>query len=425
MDIQRDRAGPSDAESDGDDRFLVDLTDGPGARPHLNTSSPSEPPGSPLDPLSGLRAPSGRLLRPAATRDTAVSEVMALIVASQAPLPVSARELQRTETNAAARADYRAVCAIVPSLPENRVLVFFHGNNDYVTVDPRGDLPREFDPGGHSRLPRWLSPAQRTVAATRPAAAIRHGLHRLGAGQRRLLEAPLADLPIRAPIVLLPETVERTDGPCWGVPPRGQYGAPGAGVGPRPRRLDGLIEECQERLRALARPGGGSYLPASVPASAGRRYLAGHGGGGKPLMEAAGADLAPSGGGVDLWLLDCTFRASAMRGYLSFAHAWHERRRLAHRPEGARLVCVYRPLSAGADSETTANELRSALARLLGVPPADLRKLHDSADMSSASMIRDVIPALRASPVLFIRTHVAHEVIPTLFTPLLLRTAAS
>jgi hypothetical protein len=44
--------------------------------------------------------------------------------------------------------------------------------------------------------------------------------------------------------------------------------------------------------------------------------------------------------------------------------------------------------------------------------------------MNSASMINDVIPALK-SPVIFIQTKVEHEEIPWKFIPLLLRTAAS
>ena len=110
---------------------------------------------------------------------------------------------------------------------------------------------------------------------------------------------------------------------------------------------------------------------------------------------------------------------------MNFCTNWNNARLLANRADGARLVCVYRPASTESDTETEADNLRVQVAGVLHVPAASLRKLHDSADMSSRSMVNDVIPALTSSPVVFVRTNVPHDLIPTRFTPLLLRTAAS
>jgi len=104
---------------------------------------------------------------------------------------------------------------------------------------------------------------------------------------------------------------------------------------------------------------------------------------------------------------------------------WHNAGLLGHRPDSARLVCVYGPKTEYGDTETEADLLRARLAAVLKVSAASLLKLHDSNDMSSPSMIRTVIPALTSSGVIFIRTNVTHDLIPTRFTPLLLRTAAS
>jgi hypothetical protein len=426
------------------DLFFADLIGRPALRPAIPRAPAPRAPDAAA--VLGHLLPDGPPLyseeqsRPTTT-DSAVSDNLALLVVDQAPLPVSQAESQRTATDRAAQDDYRSVCAVVPDNPENRLLLFFHGNNNYVTIAARGDVEARVDATGHSRLPRWLSSDQRASAAGTPAAALKYGLHWLSSAQRRFSpEGPLGARPVRDPIVLAPQVAERTVGRFWAVPPRGQYGRDGEGTptGPGSRRLQDLIDECLQRLQQLGGPQGRRYLTAgnggTSTADLGRLYLAGHSGGGKPLVEAAGADIAlptPTSvmsavqRGVDVWLLDCTYRGFGARNYLAFCRRWHQQRRLAHRPDGARLVCVYRPQSPGSDTETAADELRAALARELGWPAGELRKLHDSADLAAPSMIRDVIPALTSSPVVFIRTRVAHDQIPTLFVPLLLRTSAA
>jgi hypothetical protein len=130
------------------------------------------------------------------------------------------------------------------------------------------------------------------------------------------------------------------------------------------------------------------------------------------------------GRAVELWLYDCTY-GFGTHNYVNFCGNWNAAGLLAYGPAAARFVCVYRPRSPESDTETEADALRDQIAAKLRVPAAGLRVLHDSGNMASPSMVTDVIPALTSRPVVFVRTHVAHDDIPRLFTPLLLRTAAS
>ncbi|HYD40160.1 MAG TPA: hypothetical protein VEB43_04980 [Anaeromyxobacter sp.] len=435
--------GPSEA-----DLFYAELMGVPLRRPRPGAAGGrGRPPAAPLldgeEDLDGgptpSPAPSTAPTSPApaapapAARDVAVTETMALVVADAAPLPVTPAERTRVASDAGARDDYRSVCAIVPRAAGSRLLVFFHGNDNYVTVAPDGASP----PRAASRPPRWADAVGRAAAARKPAAALHYRLDRLPASQRALADEALRSLDPKDPVVLVPEDAQRTVGRFWSVPPRGQYGtgSDARSTGPGTPGLGALVAECDARLRALPSPAGRPYLDASAPrlGAAGRVYLAGHSGGGKPLVEAAGSELVlgpfPSsgeGGGraAELWLLDCTY-GWGTANYVTFCERWLAAGRLAHRADAARLVCVYRPASPQSNTETEADALRTALARRLRVTPASLLKLHDASSMTSASMAREVIPALTTAAVVFVRTAVAHDAIPTQFMPLLLRTAAS
>jgi hypothetical protein len=400
--------------------------------------------------------------------DEAVTNTMALLVTGSAPLPVTADELARATRVTGAVDDYKSVAAIVPASPERRLLIFLHGNKNYVTVARSGDVPRTVDPSGNSRIPRWTNPppgdaapgarlsalAARQLAAARrahsgaagkKAAPLQYAFDSLAAAQNALQPAAtFTNLPVKDPVVLIPEDNELNTGGHWAVPPRGQYGSATSGTpaGPGTARLLSLVMECYEHLRALQNPSGRAYLnpdfgtPTSWPSWVGnilRVYVSGHSGGGKPLVEAAGADMVlitPSsvagvgGRAVEFWLFDATY-GFGTHNYVNFCTNWNSAGLLAYRPDAARFVCVYRPKSDESDTETEADDLRSQIASVLRVPAASLRVLHDSASMTSPSMVRDVIPALTSRPVVFIRTNVAHDDIPTRFTPLLLRTAAS
>lgn len=360
--------------------------------------------------------------------DVPVTETMALLVSQKAPLPVTPAIAQAI--NASARDDYKSVCAIVPRSPDQRLLIYFHGNNNYVTVAPHGDVPPRIDPSGYSRVPRWADARARRGAQGKRAAALSYSLGALEASQRALSLPESA--AVKRPVVLLPEDVELSTGGAWSVPPRGQYTST--------TRLEELVMDCYEHLRCLVNPSGQHYLEpgmehgASYLGNVRRVYLSGHSGGGKPLVEAAGSDMmlvtSTSAMGVgdraaDLWLFDCTY-GFGIQNYIDFCRNWQAAGKLAYRADSSRLVCVYLPKSPNSDTETEADSLRVRLAReVLQVPADSLRKLHDSNDMSSRSMTSLVIPALMNSAVVFIRTQVPHDQIPTKFIPLLLRTAAS
>ena len=157
-------------------------------------------------------------------RDVAVTDNMALLIACNAPLPVTLAERQRIAGDSGAREDYRSVAAIVPSPSEQRLLIFLHGNNHYVTVAPSGDVPRTVDPSGHSRVPGWADRAGQTGARTKRASPILEGFESLAASQSALKPAAsFTDRAIKNPVVLVPEDAERTPGKYWCVPPAGQF----------------------------------------------------------------------------------------------------------------------------------------------------------------------------------------------------------
>ena len=314
--------------------------------------------------------------------DVAIDAETALLFPPQAPL-----------TPAPGKRDARAVWARVPLRPDPSVLLFLHGYGNYVTVDAQG----------RSRVPDWASddPAARAGALARPAAPLAYGLKRLG-----------GTTPGKSPIVLVPEDGTLAHGAFWARTPGGQY--------QDPARLGGLVAASLARLARLHRPDGPPYLAGQKAGGVKRVYLCGHSGAGLPLQEAAGSDLVLPRAGVptDLWLFDCTYW-SDITNFTRFCARWHEAGRLAAgRRTASRFVCVYRPKT---QTEAVADVLRGEVARVLGVVPASLVKDHVKAGDNYDAEIR---PALRSSGVLFVRTSLEHDDIPTYFIPRLLETAA-
>jgi hypothetical protein len=396
---------------------------------------PAQPPAQPPPPPQGASI---------CAVDEAVSDTLALVRAGQSPMPVTAKERTRAAGIAGALDDYRSVAAVVPVSPDRRLLVFLHGDRDYVTMAKVGDVPAAIDPSRHSRVPRWADPTGRKVALTMKAVPLRYGFNALPAAQTALPPSEaFAGRDVKNPIVLAPADAEVSSGRSWNVPPKGQYGKgdDGKPQGPGTMRFYELLKECFEHLRCLAKPSGGTYLPSAtshLPSwlpNMRRIYVVGHSGGGKPLLEACGADMllvsqtsraGTDSRAVDLWLLDATY-GWGTHNYVNFCRSWKAAGLLKNAPDGARFVCVYRPTDPASNSNTEpeADALRAELATLLGVPKPSLLALHDHASMTSESMVKRVVPALSTSPVVFIRTEVGHETIPTAFIPLLLRTAAS
>ena len=432
----------SPAERRQADLFLSDLL---GHRP-----VPPVRKTAPLGPQAFLNQPSIEEESPPASticrRDVPVTDRMALLVTRNAPLPVTCDELVRTVKDSGARDDYKSVAAIVPSptAVDTRLLIFFHGNYGYVTIAPTGDVPKKIDPSGHSRLPRWLD-RRKAQASNFKAAPIEFEFERLADAQRGIPANPsFKGLVIKDPVVLVPEDAELNANEKelvhWSIPPRCQYGVEGDGTpaGPGTLKLEELVIECYDHLRCLPRPSGATYL-APVPGRTGswlgnkisRVYLTAHSGGGRPLLETAGADMAmvtptslagKAGRAVDLWLLDATY-AFGIENYVNFCTNWNNAGLLGYAPDKTRVVCIYR---GGTRTQATADRLRAALAsKVLKVNPESLLKVHKKADMADASMASDIIPALVSMPIVFIRTTIEHMDIPRLFMPLLLLTAAS
>ena len=278
--------------------------------------------------------------------------------------------------------------------PARRVLIYFHGHNGYVTVDAQGR-------SRVCRLGRQLKPRREPGASAKPAAPLVYGLDKLG-----------PKLKAKEPMVLVPEVSTLATGSFWATEPAGQYSDDA--------RLGLLVEDCRHHLACLPRPGGGRYgRPDFAKGPIERVYLCGHSGAGIPLEEAAGSSLILPGTGAptDLWLFDCTYW-SKIAGFARFCERWHAVDRLAGgRPDSSRFVCVYRPKS---QTEKVADELRGAIARILGADAGALVKDHSPENLATA-----IRPALRNSGIVFVRTTLSHNEIPGFFIPVLIESAGS
>ncbi|WP_165070965.1 hypothetical protein [Paludisphaera rhizosphaerae] len=313
--------------------------------------------------------------------DVAINESTALIFPEQAPLRPQG-DLK----------DARAVWCHTPKEPARSVLLYFHGHNGYVTVDAKG----------RSRVPDWAASdaLARAGASGKDAAPLVYGLDTLSP---RLKNEPM---------VLAPEVSTLATGSFWAKEPSGQYDDPA--------RLKLLVEDCRRHLARLPRPDGSHFLPPDFEKEAIERvYLCGHSGAGIPLEEAAGSAMILPGGGVptDLWLFDCTYWSKVER-FVKFCERWHAVDRLAGgRPDASRFVCVYRPKT---QTEEVADELRTAIAKSLGVDAGTLVMNHSDEDHAAA-----IQPAFKKSGVVFVRTKLSHDEIPKFFIPGLIETAGS
>jgi hypothetical protein len=326
--------------------------------------------------------------------DVPIDAATALLFSAESPL-VPAKGLR----------DARAVWCHVPGRADRSVLIYLHGHNGYVTVDA----------SGRSRVPDWAAgnDAARAGAAAKQAAPLVYGLDRLESRQTG-----------QRPVVLVPEVSTLATGSFWAKEPAGQYADPA--------RLGSLVADCWKHLACLHRPDGPPYLAAGFvkpevstqpggPTGLvlGRVYLCGHSGAGLPLEEAAGSALILPGNGApaDLWLFDCTYW-SRVDGFVRFCDRWKRSGRLAGgRRDAARFVCIYRPRT---QTEEVADTLRGHIARVIGVDSTSLVRDHSVENFDT-----DIRPALKGAGVLFLRTHLLHDEIPTFFIPALLETAAS
>ena len=86
-------------------------------------------------------------------------------------------------------------------------------------------------------------------------------------------------------------------------------------------------------------------------------------------------------------------------------------------PTRSRFVCVYRPKT---QTEEVADELRAAIAKILGVDAGSLVMDHSPENFET-----EIRPALQNSGVVFVRTELSHDEIPGFFIPALIETAGS
>lgn len=318
---------------------------------------------------------------PISRSDYAIDDTTALLFCGEAPL-----------VPAPGQRDAQAVWARVLPGFDHTALIYLHGHNNYVTVDPFGV----------SRVPDWAEadPAARAGAQSKKAAGLVYALDRLETATER------------RPVILVPEDSVLHHGSFWAIEPGTQYADP--------RRLGLLAGDCLAHLSALKKPSGDPYWTRSTdPKRLSRICLAGHSGAGLPLAQASVSEILLPATGVpaDLWLFDCTYWSDT-QGFVDFCRRWHSAGRLAARDRrSARIVCIYRP---GTDTEGVADTLRGEIAGVLGADSAKL--VIDHTDENTQTRIA---PALSKSGALFIRTHLPHDQIPTFFIPLLLTTSAS
>jgi hypothetical protein len=324
--------------------------------------------------------------------DVAIDATTAQLFCAEAPLAA-----------ASGLRDARAVWCHVPENPDQTVLIYFHGHNGYVTVDA----------SGRSRVPDWAAAndAARAGASAKQAAPLIYGLNRLEPRKTG-----------KKPVVVVPEVSTLANGSFWAKEPAGQYADPA--------RLGALIADCVKHLACLHRPDGRPYLTEDfvnhvVPINLGRVagpivdrvFLCGHSGAGLPLEEAARSALILPETGVpsDLWLFDCTYW-SRVEGFVRFCDRWNHAGRLAGgRRDAARFVCIYRPRT---QTEEVADSLRSEIARVIGADATSIVKDHTPENFD-----KEIRPVLKSSGVIFVRSYMPHDDIPTFFIPALLESA--
>ena len=339
------------------------------------------------------------------SNDIAAGQSMALLFMSSkegAPLPVTeAIREKRDEGGERTQDDYKAVWAWTPKPPDPSLLLFFHGNHHYVTVDS----------SGASRVPDWAEKDKRAVKGVRGSAHLYYKLNELDASQTGLP----ADLgTMKQPVVLVPEDVELLDPEAkdWAAPPTKQY--------TDTDRLGKLVYNCYKHLLCLPidkKIPSVTYLVPnkdkmgpSYPANLKRLYLCGHSGGGKPLLECAASDWVVSGKHsadielnmvpVDLWLFDATYKWTTsdadLTNYDDLCKKWSNSNTLGNRALQNRFVCVFRE---GTSTEDKANTLLGMLAKTLKKDKKDLLfelKIRTNIE-------KELIPLLSTKAVLFVK----------------------
>lgn len=379
--------------------------------------------------------------------DEAINANVALIYSPEAPL-ASDKDPNKKE-------DKRAVWARVPDTfdPDKpTLLIYFHGFNGYVTVsvarptgvhrsppvgwingfrnDGRiGNVDGTLASGPKYRLdqtftkhsPLVLVPevgvadgnAQATVD---PIIAQWETFARL---QKELQAAKKAGV-----VPLPPEpTKPATDVPPWAEDGVGQLSSQDG--------LGNLIDNCIRRLQALPKPSRSpNYLdPAKAldQTKLKRLFLTGHSGGGGPLAAAAASKLALAGTiGIDLWSFDSTY-GTGKTEYPAFCKALDAK--LGNGPGQSRFVGIAIKGTATDSKAGAQNRLTDIVKDInaLGLKAGRVTEV-DYNHNRAATELPALEATLSSKPLVVIRIvagSVVHDSIPTVFFPILVRTAAS
>jgi hypothetical protein len=321
--------------------------------------------------------------------------------------------------------DHAAVWACVPpgyDVDNPRVLVYFHGHNYFVTATRSGGKVV-------ARAPDWLS-GKRLASATSKGAA-------QGACGPYYKFDSLTGAP---PLALLPEDGSEDDTYDTSMVPAPTRADPSArtvkqgfwsreanvGTLATPATLGEMIDDCLDRLTrlsptgaAVTTPGTGSYLTRALESSdVTRLFLTGHSGGGVPLFTAcANADMALKQA-TSLWVFDATYGHPAASVRI-FCESWAAMDRLGMGPDDSRMVVIFNP---GSETQPGAHEVRDDLQNG-GPGGTGTRFTVTELNHGGAKDLPAIEAALKASPIVFIKTNVAHDAIPQTFTPILLRNA--
>jgi hypothetical protein len=360
---------------------------------------------------------------PAAPRvDHALDAQAAMLFCPKAPLA------EATAT------DRSAVWACVPpghDVDAPRVLVYFHGHNYFVTA---AQSATKAGSRVVARAPDWLSGRGLSAATLKGAAQ-----GPAGSFYKFDALASMAGCP-SPPLVLLPEDSSEDatyDPSLVPAPTRADPDArkvkqgfwareSSLGTLADPTTLGEMIDDCLDRLTRLsptgavvATPGTGSYLAKALRSTEVKRlFLTGHSGGGVPLFTACARARMALTQATSLWAFDATYGhpAASVR---SFCEAWEALGRLGMGPDDSRVVLIYNPAS---ETQPGADEVRDDLRS--GGPGGAGKKLTvQEVGHAGARDLPAVEAALRACPIVIIRTNVAHDAIPQTFTPILLRNA--
>jgi hypothetical protein len=364
---------------------------------------------------------------PAQPPDLAVNDCKsALLYSDEAPLASKAKPGQW---------DLKAVWAHVPSPRPDKpsLLVHFHGHANYVTVDRSGGC----------RKPDWAA-----IVFANPCVTQAYNIIATVAKFKQ----PLVLLPeVAAPIrKFVPDPTPKDPDHKKAVP-----GVPAvtahddAGNLGDAAALGKCVDDCFRLLAALKTnnpPCSGAALLPSKPALSDlqRLYLSGHSGGGVPLKQAAKSSLVKSTV-TDLIVLDATYGHDG--GGEDFCTA-KGKANLGNAADKNRLMVVFRPKSDASDTETAANALRDRLKSTLGLTttkvaydaktklpttnpawPAfttdmvEILHFADNAKTPSDGNLTAIRDAMKKCPVVFVKTNVEHDRIPTFFIPLVLDSA--